>query len=137
MKNLRSIGFILMASSFFSVSFAANSALMDEEAGLATDIVETNNIIQVYQYEGMSSESGPMMSTFNEGEDWTNVVIPPATTQRFYPFSMPVSSWVKNQFRVDTGMVSGMETIDYVEMIDSCTEAGNYWNYKTDACESN
>jgi len=131
MKNLRFVGFALMLSGLFSVSFASNSTITDLEAGMATDIVMDKSIIHVYNYKGMSSVRG-LMSTFNQGEDWTNAIIP--EPPRVLPFSQSVSAETKAKFKADTHQVTGLETFNYVEIVDECREEGAVWNFRTDTC---
>jgi hypothetical protein len=137
MKIFRLVGAVFMASLFFSVSLASSSAITDLNAGMASDVVRSHNIIQVYHYDGVSSEAGLMGSTFNQGEQWTNTFL------RYSGWGAPlVRSYVKPVSRLTTILFTRQSeaantrsmTSDYVKTIDACKAAGNFWNYKNDTC---
>ncbi len=124
MKTLKTFGFVLLASAFMLPIFAQHSTITDKEAGLAANIVETNNVIHVYDFLGLSPEAS-WPSTFDEGEDWRNYVWTPKKTN------------VTTKLNVNTN-INGLQTSNfktpYVQAIDDCLAAGDTWDHRTDTC---
>lgn len=116
MKFLHLTGATMVLSAFLLPALAEPSAITDKAAGMATDIVEIDNIIQVYHYLGASPEA-TFPSTFDEGENWLNAWITPYTPPPAPPKSPPIT-----------------KTSPYVETIDKCVADGNLWDYRTDTC---
>jgi len=137
MKIFRLVGAVFMSSLFFSVSMASYSAIIDINAGMASDIVKSNNVVQVYHYDGASSESGLQGSTFDEGEDWSTPYAQYSNwnTSNNRPYVKPVRTSTSIQFtqQLNSGVTQAV-TSDYVKTIDACTDAGNYWIYNSDTC---
>ncbi len=111
-------------------TFASSSVLSDIESGQAANIVEANNIIHVYTYLGASTEA-EFMSTFDEGEDWTDLPLVPAKAKT----SSAVKAKAPTLYsRVNRNTAVTVES-DYVKMIDECTAIEDkIWDYRTDTC---
>ena len=126
MKMIKNIGFVFLASALIMPLFAFHSTITDSEAGDATNIVETDNVIHVYTYLGASPEAeAEFTSTFDEGEDWRAYVWTPKKTNVTTKINVTTTSGIKN---------SEYKT-PYVQAIDNCLAEGNRWNHSTDVCE--
>ena len=126
MKTVRSLGFVFMLAAFMFPLLAQQiSALTDLEAGLASNVVETNGVIQVYVYDGLSSE---FTSTFNEGEDWTTWV---PVTQKTVVYKS------NNTTSQADPILWGHQKHPLVEAVDKCIGNGNRWDHSDGVCVSN
>lgn len=133
MKILQILGSILVVSALAFVSFAADSALTDKASGKAVNIVETNNVIQVYTYTGVSSEV-TFLSTFDEGESWIEV---PAMPAKATPNARSeLSTKPKSETRYSRSNRNSALPVqsEYIKAIDSCVESGKQWDFRTDDC---
>jgi len=118
MKNLKLFVLALGLSVFAMPALANNwhSTISDTEAGVAVNVVETDNVIHVYVYTGASSEASAG-STFDAGEDWTNFTWEPRV----------ISSPVQHQRNLQP---EG----GYIRMVDNCTSSGGTWHFPTESC---
>lgn len=120
MKTLKIFGGLLVLSAFLAPVFAEDSTITDKASGMATNIVETGNVIHVYTYKGASPEA-TLVSTFNEGETWFN------TSWAAKP--RPIYATKPASARSNATITS-----DYVQAIDDCVASGKLWSYRDDMC---
>lgn len=130
MRILQISGSILVISALAFVSFASDSALADKAAGKAVNIVETNNVIQVYTYTGVSSEI-TFLSTFDEGEFWTEAL---TKVTRNTHSKLPTKQKSETRYsRSNRTRVLPVQS-EYIKAIDSCVDSGKQWDFRTDDC---
>lgn len=133
MKIFRFIGSFLVVSAVMFVSLAADSTITDKEAGMATNIVETNNVIHVYTYTGVSSEA-TFLSTFDEGESWTDLPAIPAKAVPSGYTSSPLKPKSESRYSRSNRNSAVPVQSEYIKAIDSCVDSGKHWDFRTDTC---
>lgn len=122
----------LTGSLVFMVS-ASSSVLTDLSNGEATNIVETNNVIHVYNYIGASSEAN-FLSTFDEGETWSQLPAIPVSAVPARATSLPTKATPYSRYSRSNRNSAVTVESDYVKAVDSCSESGKRWNYRDDTC---
>ena len=130
MKISQILGSILVVSAVAFVSFASDSTLTDKAAGKAINIVETNNVIHVYTSTGVSSEA-TFVSTFDEGETWTEV---PAKSVPSTRSALPLKQKSETRYSRSNRNSAVPVQSEYIKAIDSCIDAGKNWDFRTDDC---
>jgi hypothetical protein len=133
MKISQILGSIFVLSAVVFVSFASDSTLTDKAAGKAINIVETNNVIHVYTYTGVSSEA-TFLSTFDEGESWTEAPVVPAKSVPSTRSALPLKQKSETRYSRSNRNSAVPVQSEYIKAIDSCIDSGKQWDFRTDDC---